>query len=92
MPEVPTIAESGFPGFEATLWFCMVAPAGVPKSVITRLHTALVPILQSPEYREQLTAEGATAEHSTPEQAAAFIRAEIAKWAKVIKISGAKVE
>ena len=92
MPEVPTIAESGLPGFEATLWFCIVAPAGVPKPIVTRLHAALVPILNSPEYRERLAAEGATGEISTPEELMAFVRAETPKWAKVVKSSGAKVE
>ena len=92
MPSVPTIAESGLPGFEATSWFCIAAPAGLPKPVLNLLHTEFVKILNSPEIRDRLVAEGADVETSTPEELAAFIRSEISKWAKVIRSSGAKAE
>ena len=92
MPEVPTIAESGYPGFESTVWYCVVAPRGTPKAIITRLHSALTTVLASAEFRERLLADGATAETSTPEDLMAWIRSEIPKFAKVIKTSGAKAE
>jgi tripartite-type tricarboxylate transporter receptor subunit TctC len=69
-----------------------VAPAGTPRPVINRLHTELVKILQSPEVRERLVAEGAEVQTTTPEELAAFVRAEIRKWAAVVKASGAKVD
>lgn len=92
MPEVPTIAESGYPGFESTVWYCVVAPRGTPKAIVTRLHGALTTVLASPEFRERLLADGATAETSTPEELMAWIRSEIPKFAKVIKASGAKAD
>ena len=92
MPEVPTIAESGFPGFEATVWYCVVAPRGTPPPVITRLHGALATILRSAEFRERLLADGATAETSSPDELAAWVKSEIAKFAKVIAAAGIKVE
>jgi len=92
IPEIPTINESGLPGFDATSWYCIVAPAGTPRPVINRLHTELVKILQSPEVRERLVAEGAEVQTTTPEELAAFVRAEIRKWAVVVKASGAKVD
>ena len=60
LPDVPTISELGLPGFEATSWYCIVAPAGVPKSIVTRLHTELVKILNSPEIRDRLIAKAPT--------------------------------
>jgi tripartite-type tricarboxylate transporter receptor subunit TctC len=92
MPDVPTIAEAGFPGFEATVWYCVVGPRGMPKAIVNQLHAALSTILTSTEYRERLLADGATAETSTPEELMMWVRSEIPKWAKVIKKSGAKVE
>lgn len=92
LPTVPTIAESGLPGFEATAWYCIVAPAGVPKPIISRLHADLVRILNTPEIRGRLIAEGADVETSTPEELAAFVHAEIPKWAKAVKASGAKLD
>jgi tripartite-type tricarboxylate transporter receptor subunit TctC len=92
MPDVPTIAEAGFPGFEATVWYCVVGPRGTPKAIVNQLHAALSTILTSTEYRERLLADGATAETSTPEELMIWVRSEIPKWAKVIKKSGAKVE
>jgi tripartite-type tricarboxylate transporter receptor subunit TctC len=90
LPDVPTISESGFTGFEAESWYCIAAPAGTSKAVIARLHSALMTVVTSPEYRERLVAEGATADSSTPEEAAVFVRNEIPKWARVVKAAGVK--
>ena len=90
IPEVPTIAESGYPGFEATIWYCMVAPRGTPKPVINKLHAAITAVMNSSEFRERLAADAAIAESSTPEELIAFLRAEIPKFAKVIKAAGVK--
>jgi tripartite-type tricarboxylate transporter receptor subunit TctC len=92
LPNVPTIAESGLPGFEATSWFGVLAPAGTPPAIITRLNAEIDKWLQSPEAKEKLLAQGAAAAGGTPEQFATYIRSETEKWAKVIKASGAKVD
>jgi len=92
LPEVPTIAESGLPGFEATSWYCIVAPAGLPKPVVTKLHAALVKLLNSPEIRDRLVAEGAEVETTTPEELMVFVRSEIVRWSKAVKASGAKLD
>jgi tripartite-type tricarboxylate transporter receptor subunit TctC len=92
LPDIPTIAESGLPGFEATSWFGIVAPTGTPPAIIARINADVNQWLQSPEAREKLLAQGALAAGGTPEQFAAYIRAETEKWAKVVKASGAKVD
>jgi tripartite-type tricarboxylate transporter receptor subunit TctC len=92
LPDVPTIAESGLPGFEATSWFGVLAPAGTPFPVVARINSEINKWLQTPEAREQLLAQGAAAAGGTPESFAAHIRAETDKWAKVVKESGAKVD
>jgi tripartite-type tricarboxylate transporter receptor subunit TctC len=92
LPEVPTIAESGFPGFDATAWYCLVAPAGTPAPIVERVRAALVQAIDSPQVRERLLAEGAEPESSTPEQLGAFIRAEIPKWERAVKLSGARLD
>ena len=92
LPDVPTIAESGLPGFEATSWFGIVAPAGTPPTIIARINADVNQWLQSPEAKEKLLAQGAVAAGGSPEQFAAYIHAETEKWARVVKASGAKVD
>jgi tripartite-type tricarboxylate transporter receptor subunit TctC len=92
LSEVPTIAEQGFPGVEATAWYGVLAPAGTPKPVVARLHGDLVKILKQPDVVQRLDGLGFEIVASTPEQFGAYIRSEIKKWAKVVKASGAKAD
>ena len=92
LPDVPTIAESGLPGYEVTNWYGVMVPAGVPKDILARLHTEIVRILQLPDVRQRFAGEGGDVAPNTPEQFAAFIRSEIAKWGKAVKDSGARVD
>ena len=85
LPEVPTIAESGFPGYNAVGWNGLFAPAGTPREVVARLASEVSAILNRPEIREKIAAQGADVVGGTPEQFAAFIRADSAKWAQLIK-------
>jgi tripartite-type tricarboxylate transporter receptor subunit TctC len=88
MPDVPTVAESGVPGYEFSIWFAMFAPAGTPKPIITRLNQIIVKSLATPEMREQLAKVGVNAASSTPEQLGQHLRSEVAKWAKIVKAAG----
>ena len=92
LPDVPTVAESGFPGFEASSWFGILAPAGTPAPIVARLNAEVNKWLQSPEAKQQLLTQGAEAAGGPPESFVAHIRAETEKWAKVVKASGAKVD
>ena len=91
-PDLPTVIESGVPGYETTQWNGILAPAGTPAAIVTRLNGALVRIGQSPDVRERLSALGVDPTPSTPDDFSRFVAAEIIKWGKVIKASGAKVE
>jgi tripartite-type tricarboxylate transporter receptor subunit TctC len=92
LPDVPTMAESGLPGFEASSWFGLLAPAGTPQPVVAKLNAEIAKWLASPEAKEKLLAQGANAAGGTPEDFARHIAAETAKWQKVVKESGAKVD
>lgn len=91
-PEVPTMIEAGLAGFESGTWFALVAPAGTPREIIGRLNAEVNRVVQLAEVREKFSAQGAEALAGNAEQTAAYIRNEIAKWAKVVTASGAKVE
>jgi tripartite-type tricarboxylate transporter receptor subunit TctC len=90
--DLPTIAEAGVPGYEATSWQGVVAPAGVARAVVQRVNAELNKALHAPDTLERFAAEGLTAGGGTPEAFATHIRHEIAKWAKVVKTSGAKAD
>jgi len=92
LPDVPTIGEAGVPGYEATSWFGMFAPAGTPAPVVARLNAALVKVLADPAVKKKLAEQGAEPYSETPEQFAEFIRKESAKWSKVVKESGASAD
>jgi tripartite-type tricarboxylate transporter receptor subunit TctC len=89
-PEIPTLAESGLPGFEVTSWYGIAGPAGLPQPVIARLNSEVNKALSSPQMKERMAALGVDGTPGTPDQFAAFIQRDTAKWAKVIKDSGAK--
>ncbi len=92
MPSIPTIAESGLPGFDANNWYGLLAPAGTPRPIIMRLNTEVKKVLAMPEVKEFLFNQGLDPAPGTPEQFGAYIKSEIAKWAKVVKDSGARAD
>jgi tripartite-type tricarboxylate transporter receptor subunit TctC len=92
LPEVPTIAEAGVPGFEVSNWWGVLAPAGTPQPVLERLYKELSAILESPDTRKRFELEGAEAARMTPAQFAAFVTQETQKWTRVVKDAGIKPE
>ncbi len=92
MPEVPAIAESGYAGFDATTWYGLLAPAGTPAAVIKRLNAELNRVLEMPDVRQRLAAEGGEVLGGSPEGFASLIKADHAKWGRIVKESGAKVD
>ena len=92
VPDVPTLAESGYPEFEASSWFGLLGPADMPREIVAKIQAEVARIVKLPEVREKLSTQGADPVGGTPEEFAAYIRAETAKWAKVVKASGAKAD
>jgi tripartite-type tricarboxylate transporter receptor subunit TctC len=92
LPEVPTIAEAGVPGYEATNWFSLLAPAGTPQPIIDRLQQEIIRALRAADVRERLVAEGADLIGSTSDELADYMKSETEKWARVIKSAGIKTE
>ncbi|HZC78622.1 MAG TPA: tripartite tricarboxylate transporter substrate-binding protein, partial [Ktedonobacterales bacterium] len=92
LPEVPTVAEAGLPGFEVTTWYGVLAPAGTPRPVVARLNGELAKILHGPDMKDKLSAIGTDPVTSTPEEFAAYLRQETAKWADVVRKAGLKAD
>jgi tripartite-type tricarboxylate transporter receptor subunit TctC len=90
LPDVPTVAESGVPGFDAPTWYGIMAPAKTPPAVVAKLHKEITSVLNAPDMRERLLNEGNEPVVSTPEEFRKFLQADIEKWAKIIKLTGAK--
>lgn len=91
-PDIPTIAEAGVAGYEVTLWYGVLAPAGTPAPIVSTLNQALVRALGTPEMRERMSAEGAEPAPTTPEQFRVFIKSEIDRWIPVLKSSGIRLD
>jgi len=91
-PEFPTVAESGLPGYEAVAWYGVLAPAATPREIVVRLNGEIVRALKLPEVQQLLLAQGAEPVSDTPEQFAAIVKADVAKWGEVVRKSGAKAD
>jgi tripartite-type tricarboxylate transporter receptor subunit TctC len=92
LPDLPTISEAGVPGYEATQWYGVLAPAGTPKPIVAKLNAEMAKAIKGPDVREKLAADAAEPVGNSPEEFGAFIKKEIARWAPVIKASGARPE
>ncbi|MFH1604519.1 MAG: tripartite tricarboxylate transporter substrate-binding protein, partial [Pseudomonadota bacterium] len=92
LPQVPTFAEAGLPGFDVGFWYGILAPASTPKPIIDKLSREIARILATPDFREKLLSQGVDPFISTPEHFAALLKADMVKWGKVIKIANIKIE
>jgi tripartite-type tricarboxylate transporter receptor subunit TctC len=91
-PDLPTMAEAGLPGFDISTWFGILAPAGTPPEVVAKWNADLVAVLNAPDVREKMLAQGAEPAPTTPAEFAAFIARERDKYARIVKASGAKID
>jgi tripartite-type tricarboxylate transporter receptor subunit TctC len=92
LPDVPTVAEAGLPGFEFDTWYGILAPASTPRAIVSQVSADVVRVLAMPDVRERLNARGAVAKGTTPEEFDRFIRAEVEKLAKIVKAAGVKAQ
>jgi tripartite-type tricarboxylate transporter receptor subunit TctC len=92
LPNVPTIAEAGVPGYDASTWYPLLAPAGTPVAIIDKMNAQLVTILATGDVREKLQAQGIEPVGSSPAQLGAHLKSEMVKWEKVVRLSGARVD
>jgi tripartite-type tricarboxylate transporter receptor subunit TctC len=92
MPDVPTVAEAGVPGYEATIWLGVMAPKGTPAEIVNRLNSEINKVIERPEVREAWAKQGAVPMHMTPAEFDVYLRKDIEKWADVVKVSGATVQ
>ena len=90
-PDIPTVAESGVPGFEVKNWYALLAPAGTPKEIVQVLNAQVAKAIKAPDLVEHLTKQGAVLEGSTPEQLTAFMKKDLAKWTKVVKEANVRI-
>jgi len=91
-PDVPTVAEAGLPGYEVSVWFGVLVPAGTPQPIVQRLNTEIVKVVTAPDVRERFGKQGVEVQTSTPEQYQEFVRSEVARWARVIRDAGIKAD
>jgi tripartite-type tricarboxylate transporter receptor subunit TctC len=91
-PDLPTVAESGVPGFSSVPWYGVLGPAALPRSIVSRLNTEIGRALALPDMHERFVAQGIDLQASTPEEFGALIRSEVVKWRKVVRDAGAKVD
>jgi tripartite-type tricarboxylate transporter receptor subunit TctC len=92
MPDVPTVAEAGVPGYEATIWLGLMAPAKTPKAIVDKLNAEVIKVINRPDVKESWAKQGAVPMIMTPAEFDAYLRSDIDKWAQVVKVSGAKVQ
>jgi tripartite-type tricarboxylate transporter receptor subunit TctC len=92
LPDVPTLDESGFPGFEAAAWNAVLAPKGTPYDVVTRLNLAIVGIARTQPFRRRLATLGGEVIADTPDEFTVYLRAEIAKWDRVVRMAGVRIQ
>jgi len=90
MPDVPTISEAGVPGYEATIWLGLMAPKGTPPAIVTRLNAEIAKIVAKPDVKDEWAKQGAVPMTMNPDEFAKYVGGDIEKWAKIVKISGAK--
>jgi tripartite-type tricarboxylate transporter receptor subunit TctC len=92
IPEIPTVSESGVPGFESSVWFAVFAPAGMQSGLNKKINLDVVGVLRTPAFQSAMLAQGAEVSPSTPEQLTAFVKSEITKWGEIIRAIGIKPE
>ena len=92
LPDAPTVSEAGLPGFDVTSWYGMFGPAALPRELVVKVNGDIASVLMAPDVKDRLASSGAEPAHTTPEDLGKLVREEVAKWAKVVADSGARVD